>query len=73
MRSLSQTSKCGNLHHLQLIYEGRREMKRFALVSGVLVISSIVAVPLYFWRKLRLEREQNRRYDISDYLADESL
>ncbi len=48
-------------------------MKRFALVSGLLVISSIVAVPLYFWRRLRLEHEQNRRYDISDYLADEAL
>lgn len=48
-------------------------MKRFALVSGFLLVTSALAVPLYFWKKVRHANDENRRYDIADYVADESL
>lgn len=48
-------------------------MKRFAFVSGFLLVTSAIAVPMYFWRKIRLEQKENLRYDIADYFADESL
>jgi hypothetical protein len=48
-------------------------MKRFAFVSGFLLVTSAIAVPLFFWKKFRHADDQNRRYDIAEYLADESL
>jgi hypothetical protein len=48
-------------------------MKRFTFITGLLLVSSAVAVPLFYWRRHRDDREQNRRYDISDFLAEESL
>lgn len=48
-------------------------MKRFAFVSGFLLVTSAIAMPLYFWKKFRHENAENRRYDIADFFADESL
>lgn len=61
----------GIIHHDTVIVG--ETMKRFAFVSGFLLVTSAIAVPMYFWRKIRLEQKENLRYDIADYFADESL
>jgi hypothetical protein len=55
---------------------GGTPMKRFTLLTGFLILTTAVAIPLWFMRKgkaLRLETEENIRYDINDYMATEGL
>lgn len=48
-------------------------MKRFTFITGLLLVTSAIAVPLFYWRKHQEDRKQNRRYDITDFLAEEAL
>jgi hypothetical protein len=51
-------------------------MKRFSLFTGLLILTTAVAIPLYWIKRgkaQRQEREENIRYDINDYLAAEGL
>ena len=51
-------------------------MKRFALFTGCLLLTTAVAVPLFFLKKgkaFRQEEDDNIRYDIDDYMAAEGL
>lgn len=51
-------------------------MKRIAFVTGFLLITSIIALPLLLIRKQRREAsgiDENLRYDINDYVAQEGL
>ena len=51
-------------------------MKRFVWLTGVVLVTTIVAVPLILFRKKglsQLELEENIRYDIDDYMTAEGL
>jgi hypothetical protein len=51
-------------------------MKRFAFFTGFLLLTTAVAVPLFFINRRRLaggEPDDNARYDIDDYMAAEGL
>ena len=51
-------------------------MKRFTLFTGFLILTTAVAVPLFFIRKARAPRresDENIRYEINDFMAAEGL
>lgn len=51
-------------------------MKRFSILTGFLILTTAVAIPLFFkrkWMAAREESDDNRRYDINDYMAAEGL
>jgi hypothetical protein len=51
-------------------------MKRFAFLTGLLLLTTAVAIPIFLLRKgkaLRREEDDNIRYDIDDYMATEGL
>jgi hypothetical protein len=51
-------------------------MKRFALFTGFLLLTTAVALPLLILKKgkaFRREEDNNVRYDIDDYVAAEGL
>ena len=51
-------------------------MKRFAFLTGFLILTTAVAIPLFLKKKLITAREgsdDDRRYDIDDYMAAEGL
>jgi len=48
-------------------------MKRFTFITGFLLLTSAVAIPLFYWRRSRKERELDVLYDTTDFLAEEAL
>ena len=51
-------------------------MKRFAFLTGFLLLTTAVAFPLFFMKKGKMARpdsDENIRYDIDDYMAAEGL
>jgi hypothetical protein len=51
-------------------------VKRFIWLTGVVLVTTFVAVPLILFRKKGLsqqELEENIRYDIDDYMTAEGL
>ena len=51
-------------------------MKRFAFLTGLLLLTTAVAVPFILLKRgkaFRQEEDDNIRYDIDDYVAAEGL
>ncbi len=51
-------------------------LKRFAFLTGFLLLTTAVAVPLLLLRKFKKadpNTDENVRYDINDYMAAEGL
>jgi hypothetical protein len=51
-------------------------LKRFTLLTGFLLLTTVVAVPFLLLRKIKEAepgRDENIRYDIDDYMAAEGL
>ncbi len=51
-------------------------MKHFAFLTGILILTTAVAVPFYLKKKRQAagdETEDNVRYDINEYMAAEGL
>lgn len=51
-------------------------MKRFVYVTGLLLITSAIAIPLLLMRRHHRGTnglDENLRYDINDYIAQEGL
>jgi len=51
-------------------------MGRFAFLTGFLLLTTAVAIPLFLRKKLKSacgEFEENLRYDIDDYMATDGL
>jgi len=51
-------------------------LKRFTLLTGFLLLTTLVAVPFLLLRKSKEtepDTDENIRYDIDDYLAAEGL
>lgn len=51
-------------------------MKRFTVLSGFVLLSTVIALPFFLARKKMAERgenEENIRYDINEYMAAEGL
>jgi hypothetical protein len=51
-------------------------MKRFAFFASFLLLTTAVAVPLFFLKRgkaFQQDEDDNIRYDIDDYMAAEGL
>jgi hypothetical protein len=51
-------------------------MKRFAFLTGFLILTTAVAIPLFLKKKLNAARggsDSDRRYDIDEYMAVDGL
>ena len=56
--------------------QGKTIMKHFAFLTGFLLLTTAVAIPLFLMKKgmaLRRADDDNIRYDIDDYMAAEGL
>jgi hypothetical protein len=51
-------------------------VKRFAWFTGFVLLTAVVAIPLFLFRKKgasQREMDENIRYDINDYMTAEGL
>jgi hypothetical protein len=51
-------------------------MKRFAFLTGFLILTTAVAIPLFLKKKLNAAgggSDSDRRYDIDEYMAVDGL